>query len=200
MPRVSKKYKEEKTEAILDAAAKCFAEKGYNETSVDDIAKASGTSKGSIYLYFKSKEEIFHRLNAKRTEKYFEIKKQLAGIDCATEKMKYIFRYFYQGDSSVISYDSIAVQFEFWIFTSKTEKQALFDERANDFARFIEEIITEGIQAEEFRSDVEVSTFSRLFWACLDGIFLHLLFHRSKERFEDMLYEYERMVLKYLKS
>jgi AcrR family transcriptional regulator len=44
---------------ILDAALHCFGEKGLYATKVDDIAAASGLSKGAIYWHFESKEEIF---------------------------------------------------------------------------------------------------------------------------------------------
>ncbi len=43
---------------ILDAAIKCFADKGYSGTSVDDIAVLTGLSKGAIYHHFRSKREI----------------------------------------------------------------------------------------------------------------------------------------------
>lgn len=44
---------------ILEAAVRVFAEKGYHETRVDDIVAESQTSKGSVYFYFPSKQEIF---------------------------------------------------------------------------------------------------------------------------------------------
>lgn len=47
---------------ILEAARQVFSEKGYHRTSMDDIAHASGTSKGALYFHFHSKEELFHAL------------------------------------------------------------------------------------------------------------------------------------------
>jgi len=44
---------------ILDAAVEVFSQKGYHDTRVDDIVEASGTSKGGVYFYFRSKQEIF---------------------------------------------------------------------------------------------------------------------------------------------
>jgi AcrR family transcriptional regulator len=44
---------------VLQAARRVFARLGYTACSVDDIAKEAGMAKGTIYLYFKSKEEIF---------------------------------------------------------------------------------------------------------------------------------------------
>lgn len=49
----------EATDKILKAAAACFAEKGYSGCSVQDIADRAGMSKGALYVYYKSKEELF---------------------------------------------------------------------------------------------------------------------------------------------
>mgnify|MGYP001175915553 CR=1 FL=1 len=47
---------------ILNAATEIFSEKGYHGTAVDDIVKASNSSKGSFYFHFPSKQEIFFSL------------------------------------------------------------------------------------------------------------------------------------------
>ena len=52
----------DKREAILRAAIKVFAGKGYFNSKVADIAAAAGIADGTVYLYFKSKEEIFRAL------------------------------------------------------------------------------------------------------------------------------------------
>jgi AcrR family transcriptional regulator len=51
--------REETRRKILESAARVFCEKGFYRSVVDDIVKASGTSKGAVYFYFNSKEEIF---------------------------------------------------------------------------------------------------------------------------------------------
>ena len=43
----------------MDAARRIFAERGYHETTVEDITRASGVAKGTFYLYFQEKREIF---------------------------------------------------------------------------------------------------------------------------------------------
>lgn len=53
----------EKSEAILSAALTLFGHYGYRRTSIDDIAQEAGIAKGTVYLYFKSKEEIFRALS-----------------------------------------------------------------------------------------------------------------------------------------
>ncbi|MBU1671407.1 MAG: TetR family transcriptional regulator [Actinobacteria bacterium] len=50
---------ERRTDAILDAAFQVFSAKGYNNATVDDIARQAGVSKGTCYQYFSGKEEIF---------------------------------------------------------------------------------------------------------------------------------------------
>ncbi len=62
MPKVVPEYKEEAKSRILDAANRVFAEKGYHEATMDDIAKRLGVSKGAIYLYFSSKEDLFEAM------------------------------------------------------------------------------------------------------------------------------------------
>jgi AcrR family transcriptional regulator len=49
----------ERRTQIIEAALACFTRKGYNNTTMDDIVAESGLSKGSLYWYFKSKDELF---------------------------------------------------------------------------------------------------------------------------------------------
>ena len=73
MPKVVPEYKEEARSRILDAANKVFAEKGYHEATMDDIAKRLGVSKGAIYLYFPSKEDLFEAMVKTAPQAFKEI-------------------------------------------------------------------------------------------------------------------------------
>jgi len=55
--------KEQRRNHILDSARKVLIEKGYNEASIADIARRAEVSVGTIYLYFKNKEELFSVIN-----------------------------------------------------------------------------------------------------------------------------------------
>lgn len=57
-PRYQRR-KAERPQEIAEAALAAFAEKGYAATRVDDVARRAGVSKGLLYLYFKTKEELF---------------------------------------------------------------------------------------------------------------------------------------------
>ena len=58
MPRLTDATKAARRAQILEAAISCFLEKGYTNTSMSDIIKASGLSSGSIYSHFSGKEDI----------------------------------------------------------------------------------------------------------------------------------------------
>ena len=62
MPRVVAVYKEEARRNILEKAAGVFARNGYSSTTMDDIAGELGVSKGAVYQYFTSKDELFREL------------------------------------------------------------------------------------------------------------------------------------------
>ena len=49
----------ERRAQIIEAALACFKRKGFNNTTMDDIVTESGLSKGSLYWYFESKDELF---------------------------------------------------------------------------------------------------------------------------------------------
>ncbi|MBW2372794.1 MAG: helix-turn-helix transcriptional regulator, partial [Deltaproteobacteria bacterium] len=57
---------------ILEAALRCFSEKGYHEATMDDLAREAGLSKGSLYWHFKSKAQVFAGLLAAYTLELFQ--------------------------------------------------------------------------------------------------------------------------------
>jgi AcrR family transcriptional regulator len=84
--------KEERAPEILEAALACFAEKGFAGTRMDDIATRAGITKGTIYLYFKSKEELFKALARQSIgERIAAITAQLQGSDSpAAEQLRFV--------------------------------------------------------------------------------------------------------------
>lgn len=52
--------KEERKEAILRCAKGLFARKGFENTTMDEVARESEQARGTLYLYFKSKEELLY--------------------------------------------------------------------------------------------------------------------------------------------
>lgn len=58
MPKVSKEYSETRRRQIIDAAYRCFARKGFHQTTMRDIYEEAKLSPGAVYHYFESKDEI----------------------------------------------------------------------------------------------------------------------------------------------
>lgn len=77
MPRLTEATKAARRAQIIEAAVSCFLERGYTNTSMSDIIKASGLSSGSIYSHFTGKEDI---LTTAINERLENVKKLYAAL------------------------------------------------------------------------------------------------------------------------
>ena len=75
---------------IVSAAWQLFYEKGYNGTTVDDIIALSGTSKGSFYYYFSTKDELLNSLSMILDDYYEELEEMMDSEMNCYEKLLYI--------------------------------------------------------------------------------------------------------------
>ena len=71
----------EPRQAILDAAALCFMERGFNATSIDDIARRLSATKGMVYHYFSSKAELFFEIHHRAMDALFDEVEPVAESD-----------------------------------------------------------------------------------------------------------------------
>jgi TetR/AcrR family transcriptional regulator, repressor for uid operon len=83
-PKVTSQYKTEIREKIVDAAIITFSKHGYDRTKMDDIAETANLSKGTIYLYFKSKEELFYAISENNIK---ALKEQLSVLSTKGEDL-----------------------------------------------------------------------------------------------------------------
>ena len=60
--RSNQERREQSTEQVLAAALEQFVTRGYQSTSIDDIARAAGLTKGAVYFYFKGKSALLLEL------------------------------------------------------------------------------------------------------------------------------------------
>jgi AcrR family transcriptional regulator len=81
MPRVSEAHVTARREQILDAARRCFARKGFHQTTTDDICREAEISPGSLYGYFGSKEEIIRAMGEEHRRAYRPFLDNLANRD-----------------------------------------------------------------------------------------------------------------------
>jgi AcrR family transcriptional regulator len=156
----------------MSAAISCFADKGYYETSMDDIVRAAGLSKGSLYWHFPSKRDLFRSLNESwLAEAMTGLPERLAACTTASEKIGVILD---APRNAVAARPELArAQLEFLA-------QAVRDPELREWFRqtylaqrtFISQIIEEGIARGEFRA-LPADAVARMMLAYGDGMWLH---------------------------
>ena len=81
----------DKREAILRAATSVFAEKGYFNSKVADIARAAGVADGTVYLYFKNKDDVLHSIFDRAMDEFIaEGRRELASIERPEDRLRRI--------------------------------------------------------------------------------------------------------------
>jgi AcrR family transcriptional regulator len=74
------RQKAQTREHLLDVAAGLFADKGYNETTIEDIARAAGSSRATVYSYFSTKDDILRTLAIEMWETTEDTYRAFAGL------------------------------------------------------------------------------------------------------------------------
>lgn len=89
----TKKKNMDKYQRILDAAIKVFADQGFFQSTVSQIAKAAGVADGTIYLYFKNKDDILIHFYEYKTRQIFErFRDAVSQPSTAEEKLRCLIR------------------------------------------------------------------------------------------------------------
>lgn len=74
-------------ERIIKAAAKEFAEKGFYNTQISHIVESAGVARGTFYIYFKSKEEVFEEILKKVVE---DLKERIKPVDISRDPVEQV--------------------------------------------------------------------------------------------------------------
>lgn len=176
-------------ESIMDVAEKFFESKGYDATSVDDIAYNTGISKTTLYAYFKSKEEIWDSVLCRYMEFMLEDARKAADSEGAFEQRYYKLCFdiaskfeehpvIYRGTLGKISMDM-----ENEIYKKIYEVGEATNEAIADFIR-------SGIKEGVVRKDIDIYPAVIMMWSSISGIismaidkeeYLKLRFNMSKE-------------------
>lgn len=202
MPKVSEQYKEEKKNIILQSALHCFGEKGYEATIIDDIVRESKLSKGAIYNYFNSKEEIYLQLLKNSTEDFFmEVHSEYGKRKSAAEKLRFLFERFQNQKLSEDRRKFMRLYTEFWLYSSRQQDlKDLMEERYIQFTGFVEEIVKEGQGKGEFRDQIDPRMLSQIFWAVRDGNVLHYSLLGEEKQYKRTWMMLEEFFIYYLEN
>ncbi|MFC4798747.1 TetR/AcrR family transcriptional regulator [Neobacillus sp. GCM10023253] len=177
-PIVSDSYKEKKRKEILDSAFVCFAQKGFLIATVDDIVQHSGISKGAIYNYFKSKDEIFLELMKASTEATYEkLTGELGTCTNSIDKIIHLFdMYLSPKDREDIG--NIVVHDEFKLHASRHPEllEKLNQRRHEYFIQLFSQIIKEGQHSGEIKKDLKPEIYANVFWSMIDGAMIQTIY------------------------
>lgn len=200
-PKVSQAYKEGKRAAILEGALQCFTEKGFQATTVDDIVRHLGISKGALYSYFSSKEEMYIQMADDKMDALVRsLSEQFKDVASATERIRYLFERF-RRQSLADMRRWLSFHLEFMLYAARqpelTERWSRYAGKA--FA-FLQEIIEAGQEAGEFRVDLDAAYASRLFWSVRDGLALQYLLGGGESEYKSAIEESEKMVFRYIQG
>ncbi len=171
MPKISPHQKEARIQKILDSAYEVFGQNGYTETSIDDIVRHSGVSKGGIYTYFPTKESILLEIAERRFIARSALVESLKSCKRASEKIeRYIL--WVLGHIGEEDYGKhTRFTFEFWTVLTRNEaNKHLPLERYEKFEKDLSALIQSGVDAGEFRSDLNVAHAVLHLLSGLDGM------------------------------
>ena len=156
----------DKREAILRAATKVFAEKGYFNSKVADIAAAAGIADGTVYLYFKSKDEILHSLFDRAMADFIaEGRRELAIIDAPAAKLKRVAELHLE---KLGADRDLAVVFQVELRGSTKFMQEFSAAGFGEYLDIIRQTIEDGQKSGVFRNDIKPVVGAKILYGALD--------------------------------
>ena len=173
MGRRKKEPRSVHRENIVSAASTLFMERGIAATSMDDIAKAAGYSKATLYVYFENKEEIVGILVLNSMKKLYDyISSALIQHETTKARYDFICRGLVQYQEEFPFYfkmvlDKINIDFESKNYLPEEKETYQIGEEINEK---IKNFLLSGMEKGDLRSDLEIMPAILNFWGMLSGI------------------------------
>jgi TetR/AcrR family fatty acid metabolism transcriptional regulator len=177
----------DKRAAILCAAIKVFAQFGYFSSKVSDIAREAGIADGTVYLYFKSKEEILHSIFDRAMAEFIaEGKKELILIDGSKAKLKRIAELHME---RLGADRDLAIVFQVELRGSTKFMQEFSSAGFAEYLEIIRETIESGRRAGDFRVDIKPIVAAKIFYGALDEMVTNWVLSKKTYPLEPMANE-----------
>jgi len=160
--------KDTRKEQIINAAIKVFAHKGFYNAKVADVAREAGVADGTIYLYFKNKDDLLISLfETKMEEILLKFNQTLQSDYSAKKKLIKFMRLHFQ----LIEEDqNLAEVFQVELRQSSKFLKDYHNQKFIDYLNIIGQIIKEGQNAGEFRKDIQINTMKLAIFGALDEL------------------------------
>ena len=160
--------KNNKYHQILEAAVKVFARQGFHQSTVAQIAKEAGVADGTIYLYFKNKDDILVQFFSVRAKQVFEsFREAVDAAENSTDKLRNLVRRHlveFQRDKDG------AVVYQVETHQNSRLAEAQIREMSKMYRDLISEIIEQGQQEGAIRKDLYVGLVKRFIIGAVDEV------------------------------
>ena len=155
-----------KSEAILRAAAKVFAQSGYFNAKVSDVARTAGVADGTVYLYFKNKDDLLASIFSWAMGEFLaRARAELAGIANAKEKLLSFARLHF---SLFEQERDIAIVFQIELRQSAKFMEQFSTTYLAEYLQMLREIVEEGQKVGVFRTALNSKFVAKLLFGLLD--------------------------------
>src|SRR5512146_3096994 len=157
---------QDKRDAILRAAAQVFARRGFFNAQVADVARVAGVAAGTVYLYFRSKDDLLASIFERTMrEAIDEGRAALAGIRDPEARLREIARLHLDR----LGHDrDLAVVFQVELRQSTKFMERFSSTILQEYLAMIRDTIAEGQAAGSFRNDIRASVAAKILFGALD--------------------------------
>lgn len=170
----------DKREAILRAAITVFAHNGYFNSKVADIAREAGVADGTVYLYFKSKEEILHSIFDRSVEEALgDARKQIENVADPKEKLRQIALLHLE---RLGADRDLAVVFQVELRGSTKFMEEFSAAGFAEYLTLIRSTVEEGQRSGVFRADLNANVVAKILFGALDEMATNWIL--SKRRYK----------------
>ncbi|MCM3767767.1 TetR/AcrR family transcriptional regulator [Neobacillus niacini] len=159
----------ETKKAIFESALKLFKEKGFENVLIEDITTSAGTSKGSFYTYFKSKDEVFIEYYKSVDVLYENFLEEIKGSPSPEEKLIYVLT---KGIKHLEQLGPEILTIVLLNQLSHNEKTPFVMNENRTINKIVKEIVEEGLANNTFRQDLSSDELTFLILQYYKGIYL----------------------------
>ncbi|MQR95191.1 TetR/AcrR family transcriptional regulator [Fictibacillus phosphorivorans] len=179
-PKVTEEHKEQRRRSILDAAKEIFAKKGYEAFVMQDVINAVDLSRGGVYSYFSSKEDLFESLLESMHESFHNGIQELADNPSIWESITNEFESFKKMKDTKDPFTAVQIEF-FLIHRRIPEKSGYFKKRYQYAIDQFVWLFQQGVERGEFEPKYALETIARYYITFNDGIHISTVFVNKRD-------------------
>jgi TetR/AcrR family transcriptional repressor of uid operon len=170
--KFTSRYRTELKEKIMQSAMENFAKNGFDRTRMEDIATAAGLAKGTLYLYFKNKEDLFYAICDHNLE---ELRNQLSRLFNRKENIMLDAERFYD-EYRKGSLGSDTIWFEMIALSTRSPKlKKILAENRSKIYQVVKEFLKIQIERGFLREDINIDVIASALIALYDGLAVNKL-------------------------